>query len=82
MRNGRGISVYDFFSEEKRGSGSKHFEESIRHLSSHEPIVYQARNYLILYYSGTDSKTRTLQLTETAYGVKLELALKSMRTES
>lgn len=68
------IIVYDFGSKENRELGQKHFQESQQLLSSHAPIVYKAQNYLILYYSGVDSKTQTPKLTETVYGEKLQKA--------
>jgi hypothetical protein len=66
------IMVYDFGSKEKQELGQKHFQERQQFLSSHAPIVYKAKNYLILYYSDVNSKTQTPKLTETKYGEKLQ----------
>lgn len=78
LSNDEIIRIYDFESEENRDIGKKHFEESIQHLSSHSPIVYQSGKYLVLYYSNTDSKTRTPKLNETKFGEKIEKALISI----
>lgn len=75
------IKVYDFGSEEQRKNGVKQFEESIQLLSSHAPIIYQSGNYLVLYYSLVDSKTRTPKLNETEFGVKIQKALNSIQKE-
>lgn len=68
------IMVYDFGSDEKRELGEKHFQERQQLLSSHAPIVYELKNYLILYYSDVVSNTSTPKLTETKYGEKLQKA--------
>lgn len=68
------ILVYDFGSKEKLEIGQKHFQERQQLLSSHAPIVYKAKSYIILYYSDVDSKTQTPKLTETKYGDKLQKA--------
>lgn len=70
------IVVYDFGSKEKRELGQKHFQERQQLFSSHAPIVYKTQNYLVLYYSGFDSKTQTPKLAETEYGEKLQKAFK------
>ncbi|QQZ60479.1 hypothetical protein JI735_28950 [Paenibacillus sonchi] len=72
------ISVYEFDSTEERDAGKKHFDESTQLLSSHAPIVYQAGNYLVFYYSSVASKFRTPEINETTYGAKIEKALKSI----
>ncbi|MNC70858.1 hypothetical protein D3C75_1217130 [compost metagenome] len=79
LPNDEVVSVYEFASEENRDAGNKHFEESTQLLSSHAPIVYQAGNYLVLYYSSFDSKARTPELNETTYGAKIEKALKNIK---
>jgi hypothetical protein len=70
------IMIYEFGSKEKLELGLKHFQERQQLLSSHAPIIYKAKNYLILYYSDVDSKTQTPKLTETNYGEKLQKVFK------
>lgn len=78
LNNDEIISVYDFGSEEMRDIGKVHFEESIQLRSSHQPIIYQSGKYLVLYYSHVNSKTRTPKLSETKFGEKIEIVLRSI----
>ncbi|CAM4378583.1 hypothetical protein PAAL109150_23560 [Paenibacillus alkaliterrae] len=75
------ILVYDFGSKERRELGQKHFQERQQLLSSHSPIVYKAQNYLVLYYSGVDSKTQTPNFAETEYGEKLQKAFNRIKND-
>lgn len=81
LANGEVIVVYEFDSEAKREAGKKEFEKRTLLLSTHAPIVYQAGNYLALYYSTVDSNNRTPELKETKYGVKIEKSLQSIQQE-
>lgn len=73
------IMVYDFGSKEKQELGLKHFQERQQLLSSHAPIVYKAKNDLIMYYSDVNSKTQTPKLSETKYGERLQNAFNRIR---
>lgn len=73
------LIVYDFGSTEKEELGQKQFQEHQQKLSSHAPIVYQASQYLILYYSNVDSTTQTAKLSETMYGEKIKKAIKHIQ---
>ncbi|TDF95082.1 hypothetical protein [Paenibacillus piri] len=73
------IRVYDFGSKEKRELGMKQFQERQQVLSSHAPIAYEVRDYFILYYSASPSKTQTPKLAETKYGTQIQKAMDLIR---
>ncbi|MDQ0196723.1 hypothetical protein [Paenibacillus wynnii] len=79
LDNNDTLRVYDFGSEEKQELGYKHFYEQQQMLSSHAPIIFQQRNFLVLYYSNANSKTQTPKLSETKYGDKIKKGLNSLK---
>lgn len=79
LENGEVIKVYQFVSEDQRELGQQQFQENQQLLSSHSPIMYDAKNFLVLYYSNVNSATQTPELSETTYGKQIEKAIKQIQ---
>lgn len=78
LTGGEVVRVYDFGTDAKRDEGKKRFEDSIALSSTHAPLIYEAGNYLVLYYSNAVSESRTPKVNETKYGEKIENVLNSI----
>ncbi|WP_146767177.1 hypothetical protein [Paenibacillus sp. YN15] len=77
LENGDEIKAYHFLTEEARMLGVKQFQQHQLLFSSHAPLLFQAGNDLVLYYSKDSGKssTQTPNINETKYGNGIKKAV-------
>jgi len=76
--NNEWLRVYNFGSVEKRELAYEQYQGYQILLSSRAPIIFQPNEYIILYYSSSNSTAQTPKLAETKYGEQIQRAIYSL----